>query len=401
MFSYKKNKKRQDGRCPLYVRIAVSGRNTEVFLKYHLLEGEWNIVMQRAAKGAIEAEIINALITDVASKINREAADLRIAGKIFTARIIKERLTGHKNGMSLMDLLIKHNNDMAERVSIDYSSSTHKKYELTQKKVKQFITKKFGVGDIELAELNVIFIEGFESFLKVNQKLSHNTAMKHIKNLKKVAGLGVRMDLLDKNPFESFKCSVREVNRLCLNQQDIDLLIQKKTLNDRLNAVKDIFLFSCYTGLSYVDVVLLSQNHIHGNCTGEKMIIINRAKTKVESRIPVLPYAEVLIEKYSKFSESSVNNRLFPVKSNQKINEYLKEIANLCGITKILTFHLARHTFATTIALKNGVSMEVVKAILGHKNICTTQIYAKMVDLRLTAEMKALSQILESKNSIL
>lgn len=396
-FLLKKSKKRQDGKCPLYVRIAVEGRKTEVFLKKHLREGDWVMAKQRVAKGANDAELINSLVDQVANKVAQIAADLRLTGKVITAHIVKERLIGNNSNMSLLELLIKHNNDLSERVGNDYSNATLQKYKLTHEKVSEFLRVVYKVSNIDLCALKITFLEEFEVFLKTKQKLGHNTAIKHIKNLKKIIGLAIRMDLIAKNPFVSFKCTTKEVYRTCLTQQEIEKLIQKKSMNERLEIVRDIFLFSCYTGLSYADVKQLSITHIHENGQDGRIILICRTKTGVQSRIPLIPQAEGLIEKYRNFSDSNFQKKIFPVKSNQKMNEYLKEIATICEVNKSLTFHLARHTFATTVALKNGVSTEVVKTVLGHKNIRTTQIYAKMVDSRLSLEMKLLSEKIQPK----
>jgi site-specific recombinase XerD len=191
-----------------------------------------------------------------------------------------------------------------------------------------------------------------------------------------------------------------EVERAFLSQDEIETMFNKQFATDRLNLVKDIFLFSCFTGLAYADVKKLKRNNIGLGVDGERWIFINRTKTDTRSNIPLLPISAAIIEKYRNHPQAVNEERVLPILSNQKMNSYLKEIADLCGIHKELTFHIARHTFATTVTLTNGVPIESVSKMLGHKNLHTTQHYAKILDMKVSDDMKVLKEKFGNGNQI-
>jgi site-specific recombinase XerD len=191
-----------------------------------------------------------------------------------------------------------------------------------------------------------------------------------------------------------------EVERAFLSQDEIETMFNKQFATDRLNLVKDIFLFSCFTGLAYADVKKLKRTNIGLGVDGERWIFINRTKTDTRSNIPLLPISTAIIEKYRNHPQAVNEERVLPILSNQKMNSYLKEIADLCGIHKELTFHIARHTFATTVTLTNGVPIESVSKMLGHKNLHTTQHYAKILDMKVSDDMKVLKEKFGNGNQI-
>ena len=197
---------------------------------------------------------------------------------------------------------------------------------------------------------------------------------------------------LDKNPFSNYKAKVKEVERVYLSETEIQEILNKDFGNERLSLVRDIFLFSCFTGLAYIDVKNLTKSHISLGIDGEKWIFTHRQKTESASKIPILPITQMLIDKYSNHPQCVVQDKLMPILTNQKMNAYLKEIAAVCKIEKELTFHIARHTFATTVTLTNGVPIESVSKMLGHKNIKTTQHYAKVLDKKVSDDMAILKQ---------
>jgi site-specific recombinase XerD len=197
-------------------------------------------------------------------------------------------------------------------------------------------------------------------------------------------------DWLDKNPFANYKSKVKEVERVYLTEEEIQNIINKDFKTDRLLLVRDIFLFSCFTGLAYIDVKNLTKSHISIGIDGEKWIFTHRQKTESASKIPILPITQMLIDKYEHHPQCMNEEKLLPILSNQKMNAYLKEIAAVCGIEKELTFHIARHTFATTVTLTNGVPIESVSKMLGHTNIKTTQHYAKILDRKVSEDMQVL-----------
>jgi site-specific recombinase XerD len=204
---------------------------------------------------------------------------------------------------------------------------------------------------------------------------------------------------IDRNPFSNYKAKIREVERVYLSEEEIENIINKDFKTDRLSLVRDIFLFSCFTGLAYIDVKNLTKSHISLGIYGEKWIFTHRQKTETASKIPILPITQMIIDKYEDHPECCNQNKLLPILSNQKMNAYLKEIAGVCEIEKELTFHIARHTFATTVTLTNGVPIESVSKMLGHKNLRTTQHYAKVLDKKVSEDMKILrNKMLNSNN---
>jgi integrase len=221
-----------------------------------------------------------------------------------------------------------------------------------------------------------------------------------IKKLKKIVRQCVANDWLDKDPFMSYKIKLRDTHRQFLTLDELQIVENKDFSTDRLNHVRDIFIFSCYTGLAFSDVEKLTSLDIVIGIDGEKWIYTTRTKTDTDSKIPLLPEAQRLIEKYSDKTRQNINNRLFPLMSNQKMNAYLKEIAGCSGINKDLTFHCARHTFATTVTLTNGVPIETVSKMLGHKSIRTTQQYAKIVDRKVSNDMLALRKKLRNRKNL-
>ncbi len=224
------------------------------------------------------------------------------------------------------------------------------------------------------------FVNDFEHYLRTEKKCNHNSALKYIRMFRKIIHLAVANDWLMKDPFMAFKGKQQEVKRGYLTEEELKTLESKILHIQRLDRVRDVFVFCCYTGLAYSDVQKLTANHIVPKIDREKWIQIDRTKTGSTSEIPLFPKPLEIIEKYKNDPECSASGRLLPVNSNQKFNAYLKEIADLCGITKVLTTHLARHTFATTVTLTNGISIESVSKMLGHKKLQTTQVYAKITD---------------------
>jgi len=254
------------------------------------------------------------------------------------------------------------------------------------------------VSDIDIRKINHEFVTSYEFYLKSVHKCNQNTTAKYIKNFGKIVRRCLDNGWIERDPFRNYKCKIIEVERAFLSQKEIENMFNKVFATDRLNQVKDIFLFSCFTGLAYSDVKKLSRKNIGIGVDGERWIFINRTKTDTRSNIPLLPIAKALLEKYENHPQAINQEKLLPILSNQKMNSYLKEIADVCEINKELTFHIARHTFATTVTLSNGVPIESVSKMLGHKNLKTTQHYAKILDLKVSDDMKILREKFNSTN---
>jgi len=227
--------------------------------------------------------------------------------------------------------------------------------------------------------------------------MSHNTVMKHIQRLRKMIRLAYHLEWLDKDPFRRWKTTFEKTDREFLSENELSNLASYEFPLERLERIRDLFLFSCYTGISYADLRLLTPKNIWVGDDYKKWIVTNRQKTNTRVKVPLMPTALDLMEKYAEHPMTQISGTLFPEVTNEKANLYLKEIANACGITKNLTFHMARHTFATTITLSNGVPIETVSKLLGHTKIATTQIYARVLDKKVAEDMNRLQEVIDSK----
>ena len=281
------------------------------------------------------------------------------------------------------------------------SDNTLKHYNTTEKYVKEFLETQFKTTNIFLRKINYKMVADFEYFLRNRKPTDHqkpmqnNGVMKHIERFRKVVGLAQKLDWLKSDPFRNYQIKFKKVERGYLEPDELQKIEGTKFKLERLGFTKDIFIFSCYTGLAYIDVIQLRPEEIHLGNDGNNWIISSRQKTGNPLRIPILPKAWTIIERYINHPRSQFNGTIFPVISNQKLNSYLKEVADFSNISKNLTFHLARHTFATTVTLSNGVPIETVSKMLGHTSIKTTQIYAKIVDAKISEDMALLKSRLE------
>ncbi len=259
--------------------------------------------------------------------------------------------------------------------------------------MERFLKNKFKLSDIYLVQINYKFITYFEYFLRNYQPLDHqkpignNGVMKHWERFRKMINLGFRLGWITQNPFDSYKLSFLKVDRGFLTEKELNAIENKKLKVERLQIVRDVFIFSCYTDLSYIDAINLRTDEINLGIDGQYWIFSRRQKTDTKLRIPLLPKALEIFKRYRKLPKSASKDKVFPLISNQKLNSYLKEIADLCEINKNLIFHLARHTFATTVTLSNGVPIETVSQVLGHKSISTTQIYAKVLEKKISEDV--------------
>ncbi|WP_369427691.1 site-specific integrase [Pontibacter harenae] len=305
-----------------------------------------------------------------------------------TATNIKNRVTRkEEKGIMLIEVFQHHNSKMEALVGEEFAPGTLERYTTSLRHTVDFLQWKYQVSDIDIRKVNHALITEYEFYLRSIRKCANNTAVKYIKNFGKIIRICLANGWLTANPFVNYKAKVKKVDRVFLSEEELATMAAKEFAMDRLSQVRDIFLFSCFTGLAYVDVLQLTRADIGRGIDGEKWVIKKRQKTDVASRIPLLPSALQILEKYKDHPQCLNDGRLLPVLSNQKMNAYLKEIADLCGIHKPLTFHIARHTFATTVTLLNGVPMESVSKMLGHTNLRTTQHYAKILDIKVSEDM--------------
>jgi len=378
--------------APVFMRVTVNGERAEIATNRRFDIKRWS--NGKPIGSSKEAKIFADYLHSLREKIYEIQRNLLDRNEIITASKIKQFYQGKGQSVkSLIEAFEIHNNQMQSLIGKDFKQATLQRYEITLRHVKEFLHYQYKCNDMYLVELKYMFITDFEFFLKTVRKCEHNSTIKYIRNLRKIINIAVRNEWLIKDPFERFSCKLKEVDRGFLTPEELNVLESKQFSIQRVEMVRDMFVFACYTGLAYAEVFKLSNEHIVKGDDGEQWIRIRRTKTDNKSIIPILPKAQEILSKYS----LNPDNKLLPVISNQKMNAYLKEIADLCGITKTLTFHLARHTFATTVTLTNGVSIESVSAMLGHKSIRTTQIYSKVVEQKVSNDMAELKKKLAIK----
>lgn len=395
-FLKKRNDSQIDG-LSIYLRITVSKKRAETATGKKCLENEWG---NGQLKGnSLKSKTLNAYLKQLELRIHDAHRILLTLGIEVTAdSLMNEYLGKTEKRRTLKEVFEDHNHEMAVLVGKDFSKMTLLRYQTALRHIEQFMREKYNIPDIDIKKIDHKFLTDYDFFLRSVRKCSNNSAVKYIKNLKKIIKICIANGWIIKDPFANFKATVKEIDRVCLTDLEVTRLEQTDFSNERLQRVKDIFLFSCYTGLAYVDIYQLKISEVIIGRDHDRWIISNRQKTGTPTRIPLLPKAVILLEKYKNHSLISNSEKLFPVSSNQKMNAYLKEIADICSIKTILTFHLARHTFATTITLMNDVPIETVSKMLGHKNIKTTQHYAKIMDKKVDEDMAKLTiKLRESK----
>ncbi|ASK28801.1 recombinase [Chryseobacterium sp. T16E-39] len=400
LFFIKKNKIRTNGTAPIYLRITVDGKAAEIAAKRYIDPKKWNNKSQKAVGNSQEAKTLNSYLKTLEQQVYDFHYLMLKEEDFVTAESLKSKLLGTDVTTRMLIPIFQDHNDKVEAlIGQDFAPGTLERYKTSLKHTQEFLNWKYKISDIDITKIDHAFIMDYDFWLRSVRKCANNTAVKYIKNFKKIMRLCMANGWLSKDPFLGYKAKIKEVERPYLTKEEIQAIYNKEFASDRLSQVRDIFLFSCYTGFAYVDVKKLSKSHINIGIDGDKWIFTNRQKTGTATRVPLLPLAQEIILKYKDHPECVNLNVLFPVLSNQKMNSYLKEIANVCGINKELTFHIARHTFATTVTLSNGVPIESVSKMLGHKNLKTTQHYAKILDKKVSDDMAVLRQILKSKES--
>lgn len=385
-----------NGQAPLYLRITVNGQRSELSIKRKVLLSKWNSNAGKMKGTSNDARALNRYIDDVRAKINKIYYRLSENNQLVTSTNIKNVYLGKNVEHKMVLAIFQDHNDKVEKlIGKDFAAGTAERYRTAKKHVSDYIRCEYNTNDISVKDVNHQFITGFEFYLKTSRKCGHNTAIKYITNFKKIIRIAYANNWIDKDPFLHWKATLKIVDREFLTAEEIQKLVEKNFRIERLDQVKDVFLFCCFTGLAYSDVKKLSSDNIILGIDGEQWIKSKRTKTKIPTNIPLLPVAAAILEKYKNFNDKVENGLLLPVLSNQKTNAYLKEIGDLCEINKNLTFHLARHTFATTVTLSNGVPIESVSKMLGHKSLKTTQHYAKIIDRKISEDMKILKSRLQ------
>ena len=403
MIYIKKDKVKNSGECPIYIKILFKHQSITISTGKYISEERWIDTDNLRRKLRIEKE-----------KVLKEYLDLYVLKieKIYN-QIVKYQedisisefklmiLGKHKDDAipTLLDIIEKHNLYFTKLVAVgERSKASLQKYMRVKDLIQTFNSKKYGFKDIQIDKVNSGYIYNLESFLKFESEykgklgIKNNSTVKYFKNLKTICNYAVKMELIEKNPFNIYSGKIKEVETSFLTEEELERIENKDFKIDRLERVKDIFLFSCYTGYAPVDALKLTRKNIIQDANKNLWIKTNRQKTDSRSNVPLLPQAIRIINKYQFESEA-----LLPKISNQKMNAYLKEIAEIVGLDKNLTWYVARHTFATTVTLGNGIKIENVSAMLGHKTIRQTQHYAKILDSSVSEDMQKLMEKFRDK----
>ena len=390
-FQVKSAKKNEHGQAPIYVRLTINEVRTEFSIKRFIEPVKWNNQAGIAKGNSEEIRNLNATIVAVRTKLFLHYNRLLESDKFISAEAVKNSYFGlTEKSKTIKEVFEYHNSQMKTLIGKDFASGTYDRYCTSLRHTLEFIEYKYKLSDFPIKNIDHEFITEYEYFLKVVRKCAHNTAIKYLTNFKKIVRICFGNGWITKDPFYNYKFSLIEVQREILTEYEIQAIADKEFATSRLAQVRDIFLFCCFTGLAYSDVKKLSKNHVVMGIDGEKWIKINRTKTDTRSSIPILPMAQAVLSRHANNAKCIAENTLLPVYSNQKMNSYLKEIAAVCGIEKTITFHIARHSFATTITLQNDVPIESVSKMLGHKSIKTTQHYAKVLDKKVSSDMQTL-----------
>ncbi|SFU14153.1 Site-specific recombinase XerD [Algoriphagus locisalis] len=388
-----KNNLIKDGEAPIYSRITVDGTRVDISLKRKINVHDWNPVLGSAKGSKESSKSLNHYLKELESRIIQIYQEFQIKKNPISADAIKHELLGTETKEHTISMLFEYHNEKYRNV---LAWGTLKNYFTTQKYVMAFAKSQYGKDDFFLQDINYRFLNEFELYLinyepqDHHKRLSNNGIMKHLERFRKVINLALRMEWMVKDPFAKFSLRYQKVEREYLTPAELKQIEKKKFDIPRLSYIRDLFVFACYTGLSYIDTVNLKNHDVIIGIDEEYWISISRQKTQQKSNVPLLPQALDIIRKYMDPDRAYAKGKIFPLISNQKLNAYLKEISIICNIKKNMTFHLARHTFATTVTLLNGVPIETVSKMLGHASLKTTQVYAKVVEQKVSNDMKEL-----------
>jgi site-specific recombinase XerD len=398
LFFLKQSQNQNDDRY-IYLKITVDGKSKELSTKRKCASSKWSAHSGRAIGNKEIIKELNTFLDALEHQVYQAKRFLIESNKGVSAQAIKDVLTGnYEKKRMILEIFRHHNDQMKALEGVDYARGTIGRYEISFGHTKAFMKWMYGTEeDKDIRELDHEFITQYSFWLKTVRKCNHNSTVKYLANFKKIVLICVKNRWLPADPFANFKMTKKKVERTALSESELRRLELKGFETERLEAVRDIFVFSCYTGLAYVDVRKLKRSDIRYGADKKFWLFVVRQKTSTPSRIPLLIPAQKILMKYRDDPKCSNTGMALPVLTNQCMNSYLKEIAGCCGIKSELTFHIARHTFATTVTLNNGVPIESVSKMLGHTDIKQTQHYAKMQDYKVSKDMLLLEENLMDK----
>lgn len=385
LFAIRESKARKNGNTPIETTITVNGERASFSTGKLVNIDKWDKTRQQVKGKDEEAKSLNQFLQAVRNKLYEKESELMERGFVVTAELLRDAYFDKVEAFkekTLLTVIREHNEERKMMVGKTVAPATYWAFEHTERLLKKFINEKYERNDVYLRELNVGFIQSFHTYLL--QFMGQNSTTKHLKFLKKIVNLAVANCYITYNPLNIYKVEREPVEIDFLNEEELRKIINFDTPIPRFERARDMFLFGCFTGLSYIDIKTLTSEHIEKDDMGRIWIKKRRVKTGVLSRIPLLPIAKLILDKYKG------GERLLPIQDPADINKYLKDIAILCNINKRITFHTSRHTFASTVTLANNISIEVVSKMLGHTNTRMTNHYAKLIDRCIGEQMDKL-----------
>lgn len=391
VFYLRSNYTNKEGLSPVMIRIYLNNQRLSIGSSGVAINPKsWDNEKNRLKGRSTEILQANLQLDNIQAGLQAIFRRLELSEDL-SLELIKSEFLGKKEQLdTILSLFEKHNNDIRNQVGISKSVATLQKYENCKRHFSNFIKSKYGRTDLKLSEVTPIVIHDFRIYLLTTMKCMPNTTTKILKFFKTIILFGRKNGFLTHDPFREIRFHLEPVDRGFLTDNEIKTIMQKEMVTPRLELVRDMFIFSCFTGLAYIDVANLTEDNIV-ELDGKQWIMTKRQKTKIATNIILLDIPKMIIEKYASVRK---DGKLLPILSNQKMNAYLKEIADICQINKNLTYHVARHTFAT-MSISKGVPIETVSKMLGHSKIQTTQIYARITNKKLEADMLALSSKLD------
>ena len=396
LFYLKRNQPKKNGDVTIMIRITIDGVQTQFSSKLEIKPELWDTKLGKAIGKNTATSNFNRELESIKANISMHYLNTSNKKGYATPEDVKNAYFGLKNrGNTILSYFNEYIEDYKSKIGKTSSRETYIRYQLTKDRLKDFMKEKYKVSDMQIEEINIIFLENFYLHFRNKFECSNNTTMKFMQRFHSIITYAINTGLTMVDPFLNYKFKYTRVDREVLTQHEINLMCNKEFVSERLTQVRDVYLFCCYTGLAYIDVAELKDDNIKLAFDNHLWIMSKRHKTNVNFNVRLLDIPKVILEKYR---GKQKNNLVLPVISNQKMNDYLKEIAVVCGIDKNITFHTSRHTFATTIGLSNGVPIETISKMLGHTNIKTTQIYAKITDLKISNDMEILAQKMNNQS---
>jgi len=378
LFFLYKSKTNSKGTAPIFCRVTLEGKRKQFSTGLYLNGQFWNGQLQKARGSSNDAQQVNSKLDAIRGLIYKAYETLLKDQDYFSVDDLYNRYRGtDKEYKTLLQVFKFHNQNMKALIGKDYVQATYDKFVVIQSHIQDFIVEQYQTADYPLSKIKLNFLADLDHYLKVNKDHNQNTINKTIERLKKVMKIAVGNGWVSSDPFLLYQKKKFTKQVVFLSKAELKKLEDYKFSQERLTAVQDCFIFSCYTGLAYNEAALLNTNHLQFDESGTIWIDMIRQKTQRPILVPLLPKALDILKKYG-YPET--NGSLLPIISNQKMNSYLKEIADIVGFDKNLTHHTARKTFASTVLLNNDIPLEVVSFLLGHSKTTTTEHhYAKIV----------------------